>query len=263
MERKMYKIIVRLTLLACFCGICGCMTNQVQKKYYEKGRYEMAIDNFREKAEEQDAFLKLAYQYYEKDEFKAAAKWFHSSATQGNAYAQCALGCMYRDGLGVIKNYREAVKWFKKSAAQQNPYAQNALAYLWAIKGETVGDDEYLAEKAYHSIIGSDLNTALKMSESAVKKMPDKGEFIDTLGWIYYKQDRYKDAVETLEKAVKLTSHPVVKYHLGEAYYKAGQPEKAMAMWQEALKVTKDNVLIKKLDRSIEDFNRQKANEAQ
>ncbi len=78
-------------------------------------------------------------------DFGEALKWFLSASRQGNAFAQARLGAMYRDGLGVARNYAEAVKWFRKSANQGDSTAQLALGILFREgKGVPQSDEKAL-----------------------------------------------------------------------------------------------------------------------
>ena len=65
---------------------------------------------------------------------------------------------------------------------------------------------------------------------------PDNGYFIDSLGWAYYQQGRYVDALRELRRAVaKAKEDPVIFEHLGDAYAKNGLEEDALAAWEKSL----------------------------
>ena len=49
------------------------------------------------------------------------------AAAQGDADAQCALGCMHRDGQGGPVNFAEARRLLGRAAAQGHAFAQNVL----------------------------------------------------------------------------------------------------------------------------------------
>ena len=66
------------------------------------------------------------------------------AADQGNPEAQCQLGLMVAQGLGVEQNFEEAVRWCSLSAARGNVQAQFNLAYFYA-HGEGVEQDKLLA----------------------------------------------------------------------------------------------------------------------
>ncbi|MDO8140840.1 MAG: tetratricopeptide repeat protein [Candidatus Brocadiales bacterium] len=66
---------------------------------------------------------------------------FYLSATEkGDHIAQYKLGCMYRDGEGVVKDYNEAIKWFRKAADQGESEAYYNLGCLY-VNGEGIGKD--------------------------------------------------------------------------------------------------------------------------
>ena len=53
-----------------------------------------------------------------------------AKAEAGDAFAQNSLGLMYRNGIGVKKDYAKALEWHRKSAAQNNHYGQNSLGWM-------------------------------------------------------------------------------------------------------------------------------------
>ena len=71
---------------------------------------------------------------------------------------------------------------------------------------------------------------------------PEDGYYQDSLGWIYYKMGRFKEAVKFLERANRnLPGDPVVTEHLGDAYFKAGYRSKAIEFWNKALETDPEN----------------------
>jgi tetratricopeptide (TPR) repeat protein len=61
---------------------------------------------------------------------------------------------------------------------------------------------------------------------------------MDTLGWVYYKKGLYKNAIAELTDCLKqLPDNATVTYHLGMAYYKTGDLEKARAELEKALQL--------------------------
>ena len=73
-----------------------------------------------------------------------ACHYFRMAADQGNPEAQCQLGLMVAQGLGVEQNFEEAVRWYSLSAARGNAQAQFNLAYFYA-HGEGVEQDNLQA----------------------------------------------------------------------------------------------------------------------
>ncbi|UUO08390.1 tetratricopeptide repeat protein [Blastopirellula sp. J2-11] len=96
--------------------------------------------------------------------------------------------------------------------------AMNDLAYLWA-------DD------------GRNLGRASLMLETAVAAEPENAAYRDSLGWAYFRQGRFDQAVGQLQQAVAKIEEPdpVLLEHLGDALSAAGRPAEAIDAWREAV----------------------------
>lgn len=58
----------------------------------------------------------------------------------------------------------------------------------------------------------------------------------DTLGWVYYKRDMANLAIQPLEQSVrKDPGNAIYHYHLGLAYLKTGDKDKARGALRQAL----------------------------
>jgi len=105
------------------------------------------------------------------------------------------------------------------AASQRAPVAANNLAWMYAEEG-------------------GNLDVALQLAQSAKSQLPNVAEVNDTLGWIYYKRDLAKLAVPLLEQSVSTDPKvPGYQLHLGLAYAKAGEREKAVAALERALQL--------------------------
>ncbi len=71
-----------------------------------------------------------------------------------------------------------------------------------------------------------------RMIEQAVAAEPDNGAFRDSLGWVLFRQGQYERAAAELEKAAEMEPDPVVLDHLGDAYARLKQSDKAAAAWR-------------------------------
>ena len=60
-------------------------------------------------------------------------KWFCRAAEQDHELAQLGLGCCYRNGQGVVRNYVEAYKWFLLAAGQGDEDARKNADSLESI----------------------------------------------------------------------------------------------------------------------------------
>jgi len=112
----------------------------------------------------------------------------------------------------------EAIDEFK-AALEINPEypdALNSLGYLYAEESINLEEAEQMIKKA-------------------LIYDPDNGAYIDSLGWVYFRQGRYEEAIEKLEQAIQFLSDPVIYEHLGDAYLKQGNLLKARESWQRSL----------------------------
>lgn len=96
--------------------------------------------------------------------------------------------------------------------------ALNDLGYLWADQGKN-------------------LARALEMVQKAVAAEPTNRAYRDSLGWVYYRLGRHKEAIAELELAVKgqpgeEAPDGVILDHLGDAYRAAGRPTEALRVWK-------------------------------
>ncbi|HYO63119.1 MAG TPA: tetratricopeptide repeat protein [Pyrinomonadaceae bacterium] len=76
------------------------------------------------------------------------------------------------------------------------------------------------------------IDEALQLAQSVVRRFPDEPGYADTLGWVFYKKGLYQPAVEQLQKAVRLASarggdNALYRYHLGLALAGAGRRQEA------------------------------------
>ena len=70
-------------------------------------------------------------------------------AEQGDVRAQCALGYMYKNGLGIPHDYQAALKWYRKAAEQGDSKSQNNLGLMYA-RGRGVPLDHVQAYMWYY-----------------------------------------------------------------------------------------------------------------
>jgi tetratricopeptide (TPR) repeat protein len=81
------------------------------------------------------------------------------------------------------------------------------------------------------------LDEANKLVSKAVELEPLNGAYLDSLGWVYYRQNRLEEAADYLQRALrKIGKDPTVHDHLGDVYFKQGKIREAIAQWQSSLK---------------------------
>ena len=121
----------------------------------------------------------------------------------------------------IQKKYDKAKEYYQKVLKISPKFAPaaNNLAYIYAEKGENMGE-------------------ALTLAQSAKEQFPDDPHISDTLGWIYYKKNVFSRAIVYLKEAnEKIPNNPVIRYHLGMAYYKNGDNELAKNELKRALEL--------------------------
>jgi tetratricopeptide (TPR) repeat protein len=92
-----------------------------------------------------------------------------------------------------------------------------------------------------------DLAEAARLIELAIKLLPREASVTDSLGWLRYKQGRIDDrpdepgAASILERASKMLQpqqdNETIHDHLGDAYWRAGRSDDAIAQWRKALEL--------------------------
>ena len=88
---------------------------------------------------------------------------------------------------------------------------------------------------------------ALILIERALEIKPNEAAFIDSLGWVQYRLENYKDAVTNLRKALSLFDNDEVAAHLGEVLWVSGEQQEARNVWQRALDARPDSDILKRV----------------
>ncbi len=131
--------------------------------------------------------------------------------------------------------YDKAAELFRKAIAMDpanaaEPY--NYLGYMWA-----------------------EQNMHLDEAEDAVKRSlqldPGNGAYLDSMAWVQYRQGKYDQALENLQRAIQNMPRQdaVVFEHLGDVYLKLNRVPQALEAWQKAKTIDPANAsLAAKID---------------
>lgn len=93
---------------------------------------------------------------------------------------------------------------------------------------------------------GIQLDRALVMARKALEESPDNASYLDTMGWVYYRLGRYRDAESYVKKAIaKGEVSAVVHEHMGDIYFKLNDTDRALEHWNAALKLDESNSLLR------------------
>jgi tetratricopeptide (TPR) repeat protein len=117
------------------------------------------------------------------------------------------------------KKYEQAEQAFK-SVLVLNPRNAPTLNYFGYM----------LAER------GVRLDEAGDMLRRALDIDRNNAAYLDSMGWIYYKQNNLPEAESYIRKAIDRESHdPTMLSHLGDVLAKSGRPELAAVEWEKSL----------------------------
>jgi len=82
--------------------------------------------------------------------------------------------------------------------------------------------------------------------------------YLDSMGWVLFKRQKYEEAQEYLKKASKLPGggDSTILDHLADCYHKLNKTKEATALWKKALEeaqksVPPDAKLVEQLQKKI------------
>ena len=117
-----------------------------------------------------------------------------------------------------------------------NPTYNNDLGFIWADHDMKLNEAEKLIRKA----LDEDRKQRRKANPD-IKPEEDKdiGAYLDSLGWVLFKQKKYKEAKEFLLKAVadEDGQHLEIYDHLGDVYLALEEKAEAVKAWKKAIEV--------------------------
>lgn len=203
-----------------------------QKEYSKAAdEYEIILKSFSE-AEPQniEIYGYLGQLYYSQKKYNEAIGQFEKILTiePQNADIMYLLGTLYVE----VDEKDKAVSVLKKSVMIDPDHdgSLNTLGYLYAEMNQN-------------------LDEAKSMIMHALTISPDNGAYLDSLGWVYYKKGKYKDALEMFIQADAHLKDPVIYDHMGDAYLKLNDTERALKHWELSLKLMPDqDHVIKKIN---------------
>jgi len=106
---------------------------------------------------------------------------------------------------------------------QEEPSVNNNLAYLYAQDG-------------------AKLDQAERMVRRALAEMPDETSFLDTLGWVFYKQGRIVEAGRIFDRVLGEApggqkQDPVICDHAADTMWRLDKKQRAMDLWRKAIEL--------------------------
>ncbi len=90
-----------------------------------------------------------------------------------------------------------------------------------------------------------ELDSAKVLLTRALELDPQNGAFLDSYGWVLYRQGDLSGALENLLKAAEIQPDPTVLEHVGDVYRDMKKSDSAKVWWNKALKLQPDNETLK------------------
>jgi tetratricopeptide (TPR) repeat protein len=204
---------------------------------YEAGRMDEAVAHLKtlyEKHKDPDSMIRVGDLYRGKEDYKKALEIYNAVADSlPSPLPKKYWYLLYSRGMAYerLEQWDKAESDLKAALAYQpdHPYILNYLAYGWVDQGKNVEE-------------------SLKMLLKASSLRPNDGYITDSVGWAYYMNGQYAEAVPHLEDAVQLLPYdPTVNEHLGDSYWRVGRKVEARFQWERAKNYSKDPVLMEKM----------------
>jgi tetratricopeptide (TPR) repeat protein len=185
---------------------------------HEAGKTKEAIAVYKEVMEKLDADKGLDDK--ERDRLKDGTRYVMSG--------------LYVDAKEVDKA-AEQLQALIKSHPDTATY-KNDLGFIWADADKNLAESEKL------------VRAALDLDKKAQEKLKEEGKldevkpnaaYLDSLGWVLFKQKKYKDALKPLLEATADEDGQNIEIldHLADCYMALGQKAEAVAAWEKALKM--------------------------
>jgi tetratricopeptide (TPR) repeat protein len=136
------------------------------------------------------------------------------------------------------KKYNDAEKAFRKALELQkdDPAVLNYLGFMLADRGIRLEEAEGMIRKA-------------------VQADPTNGAYLDSLGWVYFKQNRLDRAEEYLKKAIIfLNTDSNIHDHMGDLYFKTKRYEEARTEWNKSLQLSNEQDEIEKVKKKLDEL---------
>jgi len=185
----------------------------------ESGKTDAAITTMTEVLDKLDAEKKLPAE--DKDRFKDAIRY--------------TLSGLYVENKDIDKAAKQLQTLIKRNPDRAT--YKNDLGFIWCDNDMNLEESEKLIREA----IELDKKEQEKLKkEGKLDEVKPNAAYLDSLGWVLFKQKKYKEALEPLKEATQDEdegNHLEIWDHLGDCYEALGQKKEAVAAWEKALKM--------------------------
>ncbi|MBY0460855.1 MAG: tetratricopeptide repeat protein [Gemmataceae bacterium] len=184
----------------------------------EQGKLPAAIDAYNESLDKLDGNKRLDAKL--KDELKDDTRYL--------------LTGLHVENKDVDKAAKLLQSLIKRNP--DNPTYKNDLGFIWCDADMNFEESEKLIREA----LDLDKKDKEKLKkEGKIDEVRPSAAYLDSLGWVLFKQKKYTEALEPLKEAVKDEedgSHLEIWDHLGDCHMALGDKKEAIAAWEKALK---------------------------
>jgi tetratricopeptide (TPR) repeat protein len=205
-------------------------------------RHDEAIEHLKalldKDRDDMRAYLALGGVYASKEDYKSAAALYDQAVERLKSPTRENWNIFYQRGIAYerLKEWPKAEPNFRKALElfPDQPQVLNYLGYSWVD-------------------MNMNLEEGLEMIKRAVELRPSDGYIVDSLGWAYYRLNRFEEAVTELERAVSLRpDDPVLNDHLGDALWRVGRRLEATFQWAHARDLKAEDDVLAKVREKLE-----------
>ncbi len=198
---------------------------QLMNLNFELGNYE-DVDKYAKQGVEKYPFQAVSYLYGGTvmnilEDFQAAIQYLEkgSSYVFNNSELQAQFYSSLGDAYHRLENHSKSDEYYDMALVQKpkNALVLNNYAY-------------------YLSLRNVQLDKAVGMILKALELEPESSSYMDTYGWILFKQGEYSEAVIWIKKSIEMDASPSAEVyeHCGDALYKDGKIKEALSFWIKA-----------------------------
>ena len=157
-----------------------------------------------------------------------------------------AAEAILREGLPVVKD-RIEVRYQLGSLLNKTGRLEESIREMEYILEENPEHADALNFIGYtYAEMGTNLVEAEEMILKALQLKPGNGYILDSLGWVYFKQSRYSEALKYLKQAVAaLPEDATITEHLGDVYQALKRPQDAVGAYRRALEANPGSATLK------------------
>ena len=161
---------------------------------------------------------------------------------------------VFEDGLEIMEDANPLVKsdFYAQIGDLNYHLGEKRLAYKKYEEALKLNPQNLGVLNNYSYFLSLDdesLDKAEQMSSITVKAEPTNPTYLDTYGWVLFRQGAYTMAKIYIENAVKYSQDEPsaeVLEHYGDILYKTGEEEKALEQWKKAKELGSESTTLEK-----------------